>query len=322
MPRLRFLARRLLFAAFLVFAVSSAGMVVTRLAPGDAATELVGEGVSAEAIAQERARLGLTRSLGREYLTWLAGAVRLDFGTSFRYNRPAGPLVAERAANTALIALAALALATLVGLPAGTFAAGGRQWASAIVRAGSVLALSCPPLVLSIILAWLAARSGWLPVGGMSSAALDAGGAGARGLDLARHMVVPVLALAIPMAATLERLQARSMVRALGQPWVAAARARGIPDLRLRLTHACRVALAPVAAVYGLMAGSLLGGSFAVEIVTAWPGLGRLMYEALLSRDVNLVGACAAAGAVFVVAGTLISDVALAWLEPRAGEPA
>jgi peptide/nickel transport system permease protein len=318
--RLHYVVRRVVFAAFLVFVVSSGAMVLARLAPGDATAELLGEGASTATIQRERERLGLERPIAQEYLAWLSRAFRLDFGESFRYSRPVGPLVVERATNTAVLAAAALLLATAVGLPLGVVAARGRGWLPTLLRASSLTALSLPPLVLSIGFAWLAARTHWLPVGGMSSPGLDHPDLPARALDLLRHLVVPVLALAIPLTATLERLQGRAMARTLREPWVAAARARGVPELRLRWRHALPASLLPVAAVYGLIAGSLLSGSFAVEVVTAWPGLGRLMYEALLARDVNLVAGCAAAGALFVAAGTLASDLTVIWLDPRIEE--
>lgn len=316
MRRLRFLARRLLFIAVLVAVVSSGAMLLIRTAPGDAASELVGSGASVSTIAQERERLGLSGSAADSYAAWASRAARLDFGMSFRYGRPVLPLVAERAANTALLALSALALATATGLPIGVVAARRSRYVSTVVAALSTCALSLPPLVLSLALAWLAARTGWFPVGGMHSAGSSSMGV-AHARDVAMHLVVPALSLAIPIGAVLERLQARAVTHALDTPWVHAAQARGIPSPRIRWNHAARIASAPVAAVYGLIVGSLLSGSFSVEVVTAWPGLGRLTYEALLARDVNLVAGCAAASALFVAAGTLLSDALLAWLDPR-----
>jgi peptide/nickel transport system permease protein len=249
------------------------------------------------------------------------------------------PLVAERARNTLVLAGCALLLATAVGIPlgivsapvqaarerrppsegytrAGAFSLGGA------IRLVSILALSTPSLVLALLLAWLAARTGWLPTGGMTSVGAAADGAGplARLADLARHLVVPVLALALPVAATLERAQSRAVARALDEPFVRNARARGIPEARLRWVHAARAGAGPVLALYGLLAGALLSGSFAVELVTAWPGLGRLMYEALLARDVPLVAGCAAAAALFAGLGTLLGDLLCAWADPRVRE--
>jgi peptide/nickel transport system permease protein len=200
------------------------------------------------------------------------------------------------------------------------FTARRRGALAALVRAASVVAVSCPPLVLAMVLAWLAVRTGWFPAGGMTTASAAQEAWPARALDVAWHLVVPALALAVPLAAVFERLQSRALAEALAAPHIAAAAARGLPPRALRWRHALRNALPPVVAVQGLIAGSLLSGSFGVEIVTAWPGLGRLMYDALVSRDVNLVAGCAAVGAAMVALGVWLADVAVAWLDPRTRE--
>ena len=136
--------------------------------------------------------------------------------------------------------------------------------------------------------------------------------AGGALLDLLRHLVVPAAAIALPLAAMLERLQAQAMSEVIGEPFVLATLARGVPRSRVVWRDALKAALRPVAAVYGLIVGTLLSGSFAVEVITAWPGLGSLMLEALRTRDIYLVAGCAGAGALFLACGTLLSDVALA----------
>jgi peptide/nickel transport system permease protein len=139
---------------------------------------------------------------------------------------------------------------------------------------------------------------------------------------MAWHLTLPALALALPLAATLERLQAQSMAETLGEPYVLAALARGIPRRRVVWRHGARVAVKPVVAIYGIIIGSLFSGSFAVEIVTSWPGLGRLMVDALSARDLYLAAGCAAAGAVFLAGGMLISDLVLVAADPRVAEGA
>jgi peptide/nickel transport system permease protein len=310
-----YLLRRLVFALFLVFAVSSSSLILTRLAPGDWVIDSFGSTISGESAEQARIRLGLDQPLGRQYGRWLLGAARFDFGRSLAYDRPVVELVPERAFNTALLALSALLLATLVGLPLGVITGTRREGlVTGLVRAASVVLVSMPPLLTSLLLVFAAARTGWLPIGGMRSVA--DGGA----LDLVRHMIVPVLALALPVGAMFERLQAQAMREALSQPFVIATRARGVPRRRIIWRDALKVGLRPIASVYGLVIGTLLSGSFAVEIVTAWPGLGRLMLDALRARDVYLVAACAAAGSMFLAAGTLVSDAALAAVDPRSSE--
>lgn len=312
----RYLARRLLFAMLLVFLVSSGAMLLARLAPGDFAAGLAAEGASAEQVARERARYGLDRPIASQYLDWLARAARLDLGTSLLYARPVGGLVRERAANTALLALVALALATVAGLPAGVYTGSSRGAAAALVRGASLILLSLPSLVTSLVLVLVAARTGWFPVGGMASGSA-AGGAAAWLADVAWHLPLPALALALPLAATLERLQSQAVAEALAQPFTLAATARGVPRRRVVWRHALRASLSPVASVYGYVLAALLSGSFIVEVVTAWPGLGRLMYDGLRARDVYLVAGCAAAGSVFLAIGSLVSDLALAWVDPR-----
>jgi peptide/nickel transport system permease protein len=135
--------------------------------------------------------------------------------------------------------------------------------------------------------------------------------------DLARHLPVPALALAIPIAATLEKLQSEAIEAASRERFVAASRARGVDRARAILRHAWPVSLRPVLGLYGLMIGSLFSGSFVVEVVTSWPGLGRLMFDALKARDLFLVAGCAATGALFLAVGTLIADLVLAFTDPR-----
>jgi len=311
----RYLVRRLAFAIFLVIAVSSASLVLARLAPGDFVASSLGGQASAQEMAQARARLGLDKSIGAQYVGWIVAAAHLDFGQSLAYDRPVRDLIPERAANTAILALTAIVLATLVGLPLGVISGSRRGGVlRGAIRSASLVLLSMPPLLTSLFLVFLAARSGWLPIAGMRSAQTPDGGAL---LDLIRHLVVPAAAIGLPLAAMIERVQAQAMREVADQPFVLATIARGVPPARVVWRDALKPALRPVASVYGLIIGTLLSGSFAVEVITAWPGLGNLMLNALRARDVYLVAGCAGAGAVFLAFGTLISDLALALVDPR-----
>jgi peptide/nickel transport system permease protein len=313
-----YFARRLAFALALVVGVSSATLMLTRLAPGDFVTNSLGIGASQQTIAQQRARYGLDKSIGAQYRDWLAGAARFDFGYSMQYGRPVRDLVPERAANTAILAIAALLFATLIGLPLGVITGSRRGGAMAgAIRAASLVLLSMPPLLTSLFLVFVAARTGWLPIAGMRSATVPVDGAL---VDLVRHLVVPAAAIALPLAAMLERLQAQAMSEVIGAPFVLATQARGVPRSRVLWRGALKAALRPVIGVYSLVIGSLLSGSFAVEVITAWPGLGSLMLQALRTRDIYLVAGCAGAGALFLACGTLLSDVALAAIDPRVSD--
>ena len=310
---LAYLLRRLTFAALLVFTVSSAALVLARLAPGDFVTMTLGVDAGRERGERMRAQFGLNRSIPDQYRDWLAHAARLDFGRSIMYDTPVASLVRERAANTAILAVTALAAATCIGLPLGIMTGSRRGSLLAhAIRAASLVLLSLPPLLTSLVLVVIAARTHWLPVGGMGSAPGD----------LLSHLIVPATALALPIAAMFERLQSQAMAEVVAQPYVLAALARGVPRSRIVGRDALKAALRPSAAVYGLVIGALLSGSFSVEMVTSWPGLGRLMLDALRARDVYLVAGCAAAGSVFLAFGTLVSDAALAAVDPRAREAA
>ena len=312
----RFLARRLLFALVLVTVVSSASLVLARLAPGDVTAQL-GPFATASEIAGTRARFDLDRSPAAQWMLWAGRALRFEFGDSFLYNRPVRGLIARAAANTAALAVVALTAATLLGIPLGIFTGSRRGTAAALVRGLSLVFLSVPPLLTSLVLVFIAATTRLFPPGGMTSAgALDVSWS-AWLLDVAIHIPLPALALALPIAATFERLQSQSMTDALHQPFALAAVARGVAPRDVIVRHAWRVSLRPICAVYGLAIGALLSGSFIVEFVTAWPGLGRLMYEALRARDIYLVAGCAATGGLFLAFGSLVGDLLLAAADPR-----
>src|SRR5947208_4765299 len=220
-----YIARRAAFAVFLVFAASSASLVLARLAPGDYVTTSLGIDARRETIEQARARYGLNRSIGEQYRDWVVRAARLDFGQSLIYDRPVADLIPERAANTAVLALTALLAATLVGLPLGVIT-GSRPGGVVpfAIRATSLILLSMPPLLTSLFLVFVAARTGWLPVGGMTTSS---------GEGLLSHMIVPVGALALPLVAMFERLQSQAMSETMGQPYVIAAFSRGVPPSRV-----------------------------------------------------------------------------------------
>jgi peptide/nickel transport system permease protein len=313
----RFFLRRLVFAVVLLVCTSSSALFLTRLAPGDVTAQL-GPTASRSEIESTRSRFDLDRSPLSQWLLWTGRVVRLDFGDSFLYNRPVGPLVIRAAGNTALLAIVALTIATLVGISFGIMT-GSRQGshAATIVGGASLVGVSLPPLLTSLVFVFVAARTGWLPPGGMSSAGTSDLSWTTWALDVAWHLPLPSLALAVPIAAVFERLQSQSMSDAVQQPFVIAAIARGVPRREVIVRHAWPVSLRPLCAVYGLVIGALLSGSFVVEYVTSWPGIGRLMYEALRARDIYLVAACAAMGACFLAIGTLAGDLLLAATDPR-----
>ena len=293
-----FLLRRGLAASVFVLVVASAAFLLVQLAPGDAATHLELSGSDPNAAAAMRERLGLYRPMPAQFLAWLKGLATLDLGHSVSFERPVAEVVGTRLLNTVKLASVALLLATAVGIPAGVLtAAASRRWAR-ISGGVSVLFLACPPIITALALMLLATRTGWLSTGHGAFA-------------------LPVLALALPTAAVLERIQSRASAEALAAPGIAAARARGISTPRLIWVHALRQSLAPVLGVYGIVIAAMFSGSVAVETMMTWPGLGDLAVRAVQARDLFLVTGCAAAVAALIAMAQLATDLLRAAIDPR-----
>lgn len=297
-----FLARRVAAALAFVLVVSTMAFVLARLAPGDETTDDLLAGVDAATIARTRARLGIDDPVPVQLARWIGGVLTFDLGTSSRFDRPVANLVLERGAHTAALAAVVLVVAMGLGLPAGILTgAYARYRLVQVIGAVSITLASCPPLVGALVLLWIAVVTGWLPSG-------------------AGSWTVPVLALAVPVGATIERLQHGATIEALAAPDLRAAAARGIPPARLIWRHAARQSLRPVLGVFGVIIGGLFSGSLAVELVTAWPGIARLLYDAVLASDVALVSGCVAFGAMCLAVGNLVADVLRVWADPRALE--
>jgi peptide/nickel transport system permease protein len=198
-----------------------------------------------------------------------------------------------------VLAAVVLVVATIIGLPLGLMTgARPRGLLAALVSPIAVAFVACPPIVAALALLLLASSTGWLSTSPGS-------------------LAVPALALALPLAASLERLQSRATAESLASPDITAAAARGVPAVRLLWIHAARQSLRPVLGVYGIVIGTLFSGSLAVEAVTGWPGIGRLMYDALVGRDLFLVAGCALAGGVLIALGNVTADVIRAVVDPR-----
>jgi peptide/nickel transport system permease protein len=285
-------AIRLPLVAVLVLVAFVGTFLLTGLAPGDPAHEALLRG--SDAYAAERARLQLDVPLGTRLLTRIGRLLRLDLGSSMRFGRPVLPLVMERATSTALAGGAALVLALAIGVPAGMASARARH---RVVRRGvaavSLVLLSVPALVLAIALSVAFASLRLPPV------------------------FVVVLSLALPAAAVIERLQSRAYASASAALCLTAARARGIPADQIAWRHAWPLSLPAVIGVVALLASQILSGSLAVEFVTGWPGLGRLTYDALMARDLDLAAGCVGAAAGLAGLATWASDVVQHALDPR-----
>jgi peptide/nickel transport system permease protein len=317
---LSYAVRRLALGVPFALAAATAVFVLLEAAPGGPADHLIGDRPVPPDVRERIERAyGLDRGPAERYAAWIAGLARGDLGWSHSAARPVVALLADALPATLLLSGAALAVQALLGIVAGVVGAAWHgRWLDRALGVAS-LALCATPvfwagLVAILGLAWA------LPVF-PSSGMLTPGAAGAgrlaRACDLAWHLVLPACVLGITSAAAMSRFVRASVVDALGQPAVRAARARGLAERRVLLGHALRSGLGPLVTLTGLSLPALVSGSLVVEVVFSWPGMGRLTYEAILADDVAVVLASTLLSAALVAAGSLAADLALAAFDPR-----
>ncbi|HXH88171.1 MAG TPA: ABC transporter permease [Gaiellaceae bacterium] len=308
--------RRLISGGLLLAVVTAATFVLISLAPGDTAQVLAGEsGADPEYLALLRERLQLDRPLPYQVGSYLREAAQGDLGFSVVQGRPVRAAIVGRLGASALLAGTAFVLAALLGIGLGTVAAARRGSAiDGAISVFSLVAFSIPVFWLGqLLVALFAVKLHWLPAGGMRSAD-EASGA----LDVARHLVLPGTTFALLLAALVVRVTRTATADALGEDYVVAARAKGAPERRVLLSHALPNALRPVVTVLTGYIGIVLTGAVLVETVFVWPGLGRLLYDSVLSRDTPMLAGMLIFSAALVVSANIVADVLYRFLDPRA----
>jgi peptide/nickel transport system permease protein len=279
---------------------------------GPLAVYLANPNVRPEDIERLRRALGLDRPLWQQYWTWLVAFARGDWGYSFSDGRLVSTRILERLPATIELAGVALAIAVAIALPSGIHAAARRRrWFDKLSGSLAVAGISLPAFWFGLILQIVfAVMLGWLPSSGRSSPGGDA-------LDHLQHLVLPAAVLAAVQAAAWSRYLRASMIETFGQPFVTAARARGIPDRRVRLRHALRPSLGPALTVVMMDAALVVSGAVVTESVFAWPGLGSLFTESLARRDYTVLMALLLLGSAAVIALNIVADAMHALLDPR-----
>ena len=320
MTQAAWLARRLVHGAGLILAVLVLNFVLVHLAPGDPADVIAGEmgGASAEAMAEIRARYGLDRSLGVQLLRYLGQVLGGDLGHSYYFNRPVAGLVASRMGATALLVVSAILLALVLGTWLGVMAARRpRSLAAQLVAVFSIAGFAAPVFWTGMMLLLVFANLlPVFPVSGMSDVARPRQGL-AHALDVAHHLVLPAVTLALIYMAQYSRQARAGMLQALGADYVRTARAKGLGEMRVVYRHALRNALIPVITIAGLQFGQVLAGAVLVETVFSWPGLGRLAYESILRRDSPTLLGILLGSSVMVIVANMLTDLAYRLADPR-----
>jgi peptide/nickel transport system permease protein len=303
---------RLALTLPVVWLVVSLVFLLIHMVPGDPILQMLGDGATAADASALRHQYGLDEPLDVQYGLYWKGVLHGDLGSSIRLHDSVGHLVAARYPYTLALTVTALVLSLLLALPAGILAAVGRgQWVDQWLSVVSLFGLSVPGIALGPILILIFSVSlGWLPVSGASSG-------GAHGVIDWHYLVLPSIAMGASMAAILTRMVRTAMLEELGQDYIRTARAKGLSETAVVWRHALPNALVPIITVVGLQFGALLAGAIVTEKIFSWPGLGRLMVDAISNRDYALVQGCLLSIGMTYVLVNLLTDVVYRWVNPR-----
>lgn len=316
---MRYLKRRLSHSILLLIAISVFSFALLQWAPGNFFDALrLDPRISAQTVNGLRFTYGMNRSFPVRYAQWAYSVLKGDMGFSFSYNTPVAPLLWTRARNTLFLTTIATLFAWLLAVPLGIWGAANKgTWGDRACALGTSALLTIPDLLLFLVLLLLAVRTGWFPVGGMVSAGFDSFNFWNKLRDIAVHFALPALGLAVVTLPVLVRHIRSALIEALDSPFIRAARGHGIPRTRLLFRYALPAASNPLISLLGFSVATMLSASVIAEVVMSWPGLGPLMVQAILSRDVYVVVGVVMLSSVFLVAGNLLADVLLFISDPR-----
>ena len=309
-----YILKRLVSAIPVLLGITVIVFLIMAMIPGDPATAILGAYATPENVAKLNRDLGLDAPLAQRYFIWLGNMLNGDFGRSYSLNRPVLDEILERFQATLILAGISFVLCSVLGILAGVVSAA-RQYglADKAITFTVLIGISVPSFFLGMMMILLfAVNLRWLPVSGMY--AIYGGG---DLPDLARHLVMPAFALAVVATGVIARLSRSAMLEVLRQDYIRTARAKGVEERRVIMGHALRAAMVSIIPVLGIQAGFVLSGSVYIEIVFQWPGVGRMLVDAILKRDILLVQG----GVVFVAAAyvffNIVVDVAQSLLDPR-----
>lgn len=309
-----YIAKRLLALVPILFGLTLIVFLIMALIPGDPARAILGAYATPENVARLNAQLGLDQPLPMQYLTWLGNLMQGDLGRSISLNRPVLDEITERFRATLILAGAALLLCSLFGLLAGIVSAV-RQYglADKAVTLLVLVGISMPSFWLGLILILVfAVELRWLPASGMFS--IFGGG---DLIDLLRHLTLPAITLAAVATGVVARLTRSAMLEVLRLDFIRTARAKGLPERRVIFVHAFTAALVSIIPVIGIQAGFVLGGAVYIETVFQWPGIGRMLVQAIAARDILLVQGGVLLVATSYVLFNLCADIAQSLVDPR-----
>ncbi len=306
----RFLIRRLGWSLLVLWFAMTATFAITYVLPADPVRTMLGPHADPDTIAQVRHNLHLDASLPAQYGYYVAQVARGDLGTSFRLTRPVNQVIGDALWPTVQLALAALLLQILIGVPLGVLAAMRRNRpADTLAQGIALLGQSAPTFFLGPLLIYLLAyKTGWFPISGYGEAGV---------LDRLWHIFLPALTLAAGGTALYTRIVRSDLIETLGEDYVRTARAKGLPTWTVVMHHALRNALLPLVTLIALDLGALLGGAVVTEFIFSWPGIGREAVLSIFNMDLPVILGVVLFAAAAIVVVNLLVDLVYAWLDPR-----
>ncbi|SIT06661.1 ABC transporter permease [Paracoccus saliphilus] len=309
-----YILKRLLSAIPVILGITVIVFLIMSFIPGDPATAILGSYATPENVEKLNRDLGLDKPLAQQYFIWLGNMLQGDFGRSYSLNRPVLDEILDRFSATLILAGVALAICSVLGVIAGVISAARQYgWADKSITFVVLIGISVPSFFLGMLLIlFFAVRLKLFPVSGMY--AIYGGGDLA---DLLRHLVLPASALAVVATGVIARLSRGAMLEVLRQDFIRTARAKGVGEGRVIWRHALKAAMVSIIPVIGIQAGFVLSGAVYIEVVFQWPGVGRMLVDAILKRDILLVQGAVTFVAVCYVLFNIVVDVAQARLDPR-----
>ena len=298
--------------------VSLISFFIIRLAPIDPLAELrLNPSISEETLQKEVKRLNLDKPIAIQYLSWAKSFVQLDFGYTSDGEKVSVKLK-ERIPNTLLLAVIVIFMTWIVGIPLGILAAIKKETAlDRMLTVLSSIGMAIPSFFFAILMLMFAVKTGWFPVGGLTSYNYNDLSFCGKVIDLAKHLVLPVIVLFTISLSGLQRQMRANMLEVLDSDYVKFARAKGLSEFKVIFKHALRNAINPMITLLGFEFAGLLSGAALTEYVFQYPGLGRLILEAVMKSDINLVMASLMMGTIMLITGNLIADILLMITDPR-----
>lgn len=315
----RYILKRLIQFIPLLIGMTFISFIIIQISPGDYFTQLkMNPEISPETIENMRKIFGLDKPIIVQYFYWLKNVFTFNLGESFSYHVPVSYLIKIRLKNTLALSIFSIFLTWIIAIPLGIYA--GIKEGKPVEKFLSFFAyigISIPSFFLAMLFIFFISKTGVLPLGGTKSIFYENASNFEKFIDYLKHLLVPGLILTITGIGSLYRLMKNNFIEVLNSPYIFTAYAKGIPEWKIYFKHALRNAINPMITIFGYELSGILSGAGLVEIITGWPGMGRLILEGVLSQDLYLVMASLLIGGILLIVGNLFSDILLAIVDPR-----